>query len=742
MPPEKIGRYLIESNLGQGGMGTVYLALDPLIKRQVAVKVLPQQFNHDPAFRERFRREAQIIASLEHPSIVPLHDFGEHENQPFIVMRYMPGGTLNGRLQRGSLSMSRILDILERIAPGLDKAHVHGIVHRDLKPSNILFDADDEAYLADFGIAKVQEATAALTGSAIIGTPAYMSPEQAQGEKDIDGRSDVYSMGIILYQMLTGRAPYVADTPMKLVVMHIMEPVPTILSVKPDLPEKIEPLIARALAKDPKDRFYTVGDMTQTLRHIATEARRQSGSSIQTGPFTPAEEEAPRVTNTVDLLAETTVEPKPATAPPSQPQVPTSRPPAVREAGPVTGTQPPKPRRFAPWIWLAGLGGVGAVALILAVAAAGIYWFFIRDPATPPPPPVPPTATVEIVQVDPTLTPAAAPTTQPAGTDPAFYGPASGSLFHEADGFVSADSTGLNVQNFVVEATFVNPYATSQGEWDLVFIFRQTELDVEFRGVIDSTGYWSLTGWFGGTQTTIMDGLVDNLDLLEGGGNLVRLVVYNNLGLLYVNNVLISHLDLSTRIYSGDIQIATDLILEYETSGQVTNYQDFTIQPLDPITGPWEGNLVHDEDGFLSEDITELDIRNFIVESTVFNPYALSAGNWDVGYLFRHTGSNDQFRLFIDSTGYWSLADWSGDDSVVVNDGMLFDLDTSSGGANQLQLIAVDALGFLFVNDVFISPLDLSRRPFSGDLSLAIGHNYEIAGETTPYTNFAVLPLP
>ncbi len=376
-------------------MGTVYLALDPLIKRQVAVKVLPQQFNHERTFRERFRREAEIIASLEHPSIVPLHDFGEHENQPFIVMRYMPGGTLNDRLQRGPLSMSRIIDIMERIAPGLDKAHVHGIVHRDLKPSNILFDADDEAYLADFGIAKVQEATAALTGSAIIGTPAYMSPEQAQGEKDIDGRSDVYAMGIILFQMLTGRAPYIADTPMKLVVMHIMEPVPAILPVKPDLPEKIEPLISRALAKDPKDRFYTVGDMTQTLRHLITETRRHSGNLMPAGVTGPLKETPAPASATVDLLAETTVEPEiiqaaGAPAHPAPPQA-TSTPPSAKR------------RRFAPWIWLAGLGGVGVIAVILILSALGIYWFVNRTPNNPPAV-QPPTVTLESVQVNPPAT--------------------------------------------------------------------------------------------------------------------------------------------------------------------------------------------------------------------------------------------------------------------------------------------------------------------------------------------------
>ena len=177
----KIGRYEVIRELGQGGMAMVYLARDPFIKRQVAVKVLPRQFTFDPEFRARFQREAEIIATLEHLAIVPVYDFGEEEDQPFIVMRHMAGGSLADLLSKGPLPVAEIAAMFERLGSALDHAHRLGVIHRDIKPGNILFDAQHFSYLSDFGISKIAEATASLTGTGLIGTPAYMSPEQAQG---------------------------------------------------------------------------------------------------------------------------------------------------------------------------------------------------------------------------------------------------------------------------------------------------------------------------------------------------------------------------------------------------------------------------------------------------------------------------------------------------------------------------------------------------------------------------------
>ncbi len=205
MNPKTIGRYRIKAELGRGGMSTVYLAHDPHFDRDVAVKLLPLELLHQSTFRLRFEREAKIVAALDHPAIVPVYDFGEEKGQPFLVMRFMAGGSLSDRLKQGALSIKETAVIMSRLAPALDEVHTHGVIHRDLKPSNILFDQQMQPYISDFGTAKLLHAHTQLTdtGSAV-GTPAYMSPEQIHGDTELDGRSDIYSLGVILFEMLSG----------------------------------------------------------------------------------------------------------------------------------------------------------------------------------------------------------------------------------------------------------------------------------------------------------------------------------------------------------------------------------------------------------------------------------------------------------------------------------------------------------------------------------------------------------
>ena len=264
----KIGRYVIECLIGKGGMAAVYRAYDPHFHRQVAIKVLPREFLFDDTFRQRFQREAQAIAALEHPSIVPVHDYGEENGQPYLVMRYMPGGSLEERLEQGRMTLEEASALISRLAPALDEAHSQGIIHRDLKPGNILFDRRGEPHLSDFGIVKLTEATTTLTAGAIIGTPAYMSPEQGRGEKDIDGRTDIYSLGAILFQMLSGKLPYEADTPTGQIMRHIMDPIPNLLEVSPTLPAGIQTIIERSMAKKKEQRYSTTEELAQELSAV------------------------------------------------------------------------------------------------------------------------------------------------------------------------------------------------------------------------------------------------------------------------------------------------------------------------------------------------------------------------------------------------------------------------------------------------------------------------------------------
>ena len=268
MTPTKIGRYEVKGELGRGGMATVYRAYDPSFEREVAIKVLPREFLHDPQFHDRFKREIKTIAALEHPAIVPVYDVGEDDGVPYFVMRYMTGGSLSNWITKGKFSIGDAARIIERISSALAYAHKRGVIHRDLKPDNILFDQNGEPFISDFGVAKFGTSTTNLTGGNVIGTPAYMSPEQAQGEK-LDGRSDIYGLGVIIFQMLSGKQPYNADTPMGVVVKHLTEPVPEILKVSPDLPSETDVVIKTAMAKDPEQRYPTATHLSKAFNQVA-----------------------------------------------------------------------------------------------------------------------------------------------------------------------------------------------------------------------------------------------------------------------------------------------------------------------------------------------------------------------------------------------------------------------------------------------------------------------------------------
>jgi serine/threonine protein kinase len=280
MSAQKFGRYIIKTEIGRGGMATVFHAYDPRFERDVAIKVLPKEFLHDPQFRTRFEREAKTIALLEHPAIVPVYDFGEEEGQPYIVMRYMSGGSMSERIAQGAIPIEETVQLFNRLAPALDAAHAKGVIHRDLKPGNILYDQYGNAFLSDFGIARLAQASGAtLTGGNILGTPAYMSPEQVQGDKEIDGRSDIYAMGVIMFQMLTGNAPYQATTPARVMMMHILEPVPSILEAKKDLPVAIQTVMVKAMAKDPDDRYASASEMAASLEGVLFSSTPPRGSA-------------------------------------------------------------------------------------------------------------------------------------------------------------------------------------------------------------------------------------------------------------------------------------------------------------------------------------------------------------------------------------------------------------------------------------------------------------------------------
>ena len=252
-------------------MATVYRAFDPISNREVAIKILPREMLDNLVTRARFKREIKLIASLEHPAIVPVYDVGGEDNhQPFFVMRYMSGGSLSEMIQRGKFSLRDAALVIERIAAALDHAHSRGVIHRDIKPDNVLFDTSNNPYISDFGVAKFTESLVTTTNQEVIGTPAYLSPEQALGE-DVDHRADIYGLGAMLYEMLTGQRPFSKDTVISLALQHVNDPVPNILKLRPDLPGEVDVIIKKAMAKNRENRYNTALELASELNKAAYE---------------------------------------------------------------------------------------------------------------------------------------------------------------------------------------------------------------------------------------------------------------------------------------------------------------------------------------------------------------------------------------------------------------------------------------------------------------------------------------
>lgn len=284
-----VNGFEILSLIGKGGMSSVYLAKQKSMNRSVALKMLPDQYiTRDDAYLQRFEREVKIVAKLEHRNIVPVYDHGKYNDQPYIVMRYMQGGSVDDRIKAGPLSLVDILSIMSQVAPALEYAHNNDVLHRDLKPSNILMDDGGGAFITDFGIARmVGEPHSGITTNGVVGTPAYMSPEQAQG-KPLDRRSDVYGLGVMLFEMATGRRPFDSETPYSIAVMQVTQSPPSPRALNPNVTEAVEDVILKALEKQKEKRYHSAADLLAALK----EAIENPPLSQDTEPSSPARSEA------------------------------------------------------------------------------------------------------------------------------------------------------------------------------------------------------------------------------------------------------------------------------------------------------------------------------------------------------------------------------------------------------------------------------------------------------------------
>ncbi|HLA78831.1 MAG TPA: protein kinase [Vicinamibacteria bacterium] len=383
-PGSSFGPYRIMEPLGRGGMASVYKAYEAALDRYVAVKVLPAEFLHDPTFAERFRREAKVVARLEHPNIIPIFAFDIEQGTPWMAMRMIGGGSLSAILKQGPLPNDRIVAILAGVAAALDYAHGKGAIHRDVKPQNVLLDEDGRVYLADFGIARMVEVGGGLTQTGMIsGTPQYMAPEQATAQ-NVDHRADIYALGIMAYEMFTGHVPFSADTPVAVLMKHVQEPMP--LPPPGSVPEPVVRAILKCTAKQPADRWGTGMEFAHAL---------QEGLGLMPTAVVPA---LGRMTpgRGTTAVAATAVGQTYVTAPRTGPGM--TAPGGMQAAGPA-------PKGRSGLIALAIAGGIGVLALAGGVLAL-VLWSQ-SQPEIPPPEPA--------GEETPVTVP---PLTQPPGTMP------------------------------------------------------------------------------------------------------------------------------------------------------------------------------------------------------------------------------------------------------------------------------------------------------------------------------------
>ncbi|MGF1507278.1 MAG: protein kinase [Anaerolineae bacterium] len=359
-PGQYIGPYRISEQLGQGGMASVYKAYHERLDRYVALKVLHPALKQEENFAARFLREAQMIAKLDHPNIVTVYDYDEYGHDPSLVMRYIDGQTLKGWVKRQTPDVDQITDIVMSVGGALSYAHKHGILHRDIKPSNIMIDRDSRIYLTDFGLARMVTASeSTLSRDMMLGTPLYISPEQAMGDRNLDERTDIYSLGEVIYELIVGRVPFNADTPFAIVHDHIFTPLPSPTLVNPEVPPSIEQFLVKALAKKREERHASVDSLLEHFQQAVNEAGRDAiyaASQVAPAPIPMRRQAAPDVGEAEMMYA-----PEPDYYDESAPGYESA---SVR----ITNS-----RQRRPGLWAL----VGLVLLIITLIGGGYYFFTV-----------------------------------------------------------------------------------------------------------------------------------------------------------------------------------------------------------------------------------------------------------------------------------------------------------------------------------------------------------------------------
>jgi len=559
-----LGRYQVIGRLGRGGMADVYKGFQPSLDRYVAIKVLHPSMVEEAEFVQRFQREAKNVARLRHPNIIQVFDYDNQGDTYYMVMEFLDGPTLKAALEevhrrKEEMPLHVALRIVSDVGAALAYAHEMGVVHRDVKPANIMLDRSGRVILTDFGVAKMLTGTKVTVTGTVLGTPAYMSPEQGMGEPG-DSRSDIYSLGVVLYELATGRLPYDADTPLAVLLKHVHDPLPLPRTLNPGLPEEVERIILRSLTKDPGDRYPTVQAMLGDIAALppATVPAAQPGSL-----------------NTRSLAARA---PQSVAAAPSRPTPPPSRP---------TGSLP---RRT---FWLGGGAVVAVLACLGLLAAGALVVYFAGDDLMKLVSAAPPTATS--VPREPTRTPRPPATPLgPAGEilfEDHFDDSASGWVQWEemgggvdyGDGFfriwleeVQADywsTSGHNFADVRVSASTFKAGGPDDNDFGVVCRFQDDDNFYAF--LISSDGYAGILKMEDGERTMLQQEGMLSADAISQGAatNEVTAVCVGDHLALHVNGELVTDVR-DGAFSSGDVGLIAGT---FEEGGVEIHFDDFFV---------------------------------------------------------------------------------------------------------------------------------------------------------------------
>lgn len=721
---ERIGRYEVIREVGRGGMAIVYQARDTTLDRIVAIKLIRSDIFGSAAFgqiRERFVREARALAKLNHPNIVKVLDYGEHQGAPYLVMEYLKGATL--KEVKKPILVETAVRLLRPIAEALDYIHQQGILHRDVKPSNIMLVDGKMPMLTDFGIAKwIEDETdgRSLTGTGVgIGTPEYMAPEQGLG-KQVDGRADMYSLTIAFYELITGQKPFRGDTALAILMKQATEPIPDPRAVVPELSESVKRFLDRALAKDPENRYPTFTDYLRDLDGLGLQsiANRARGTltGIQTTPASTSKTDSSVRIGATDLRK-------------------------------LRGKETRK-RKKRPF-----LQGV----FIFGVVALGITGYLVSKK----------------IENDHLVTMAAAETIAMLETNSALE------TLTEAENLTTtAFAYAIATENANLTATaeeIANIAKTAEARAMTETAIENEKLSEQRNQTATANANYIATA---DASLAEMANTVAAAETVSAQLTFTANAIATQLAIPTNTPIPPTKTPTPTRtprptktriptktatptrtpkpsatasVDAGkvDFEINSLMTLQnrYKNYDEVRRTLDILLKEAVKIDVEGSGSIKHYEDDYVesySEESLD-DIKDFILEVTFKNPYSSSHNPFDYGVVFRDSGlGNSQYRLWVDSDSYWQLSNHNGGTKgSLIDAGFVANLKTGAYMKNSILLIVRDRIGLFYVNNRFVAKLDLSDRLNQGSIEIATGflNGHEKAGYSTDFEKFAVYKL-